>query len=129
MALRSPWNAEEDALLMQLLGTMTVVSFETWQSIKPQFPSRTLPAIRMRWTSLKLGTEAKRRKALNGEAKPLPAIRTRMQIPRDLPLPASLTALICGDPIPGRSALDIRMKNMNHRAASAGSASNGHPGI
>lgn len=105
MSSRGPWKAwsiEDDRRLFAYAQDGIPVGEEVWTTIVAQFPGRSLIACRDRLRKMIADArEAKRKRASPVKVK-------LMQRPRDFPLHATLTALICGDPIPGRSALDQR---------------------
>lgn len=102
-----PWSTEEDDLLRQLCAGDKVKG-PGWLDLPQYFAGRTVGACQQRWIVLRDGPKpAHTRKAQ--PLKPLPLREASLQQPIDLPKPASLTAFILGDPLPGRSALDRRL--------------------
>jgi len=84
---RVPWTAAEIATLRRIWGTMT--------------PGEMARCI------------GRSRAAVTGKAHDLGLFRKQDPAPKQaarvLPLPATTTALLMGDPLPGRSALDRRV--------------------
>src|SRR4029077_11004340 len=108
------WSAEEDAKLVELCSIDSPQKRKRdtfWIDAAAQLPGRTGVACQQRWLVLR-GKKEKR----HDIKKPRPQVRsfqhssTRpgMQQPVHLPEHDSITHMICGDPRPGRSALDQR---------------------
>ena len=87
---RVPWTAAEIATLRRIWGTMT--------------PNEMAQQI------------GRSRSAVTGKAHDLGLFRKQDPAPKQaarvLPLPATTTALLMGDPLPGRSALDRRVRRV-----------------
>ncbi len=110
------WPAEDDAKLMAACGGRAVVGEAGWRAIAERMSlPRTWQSCRQRAGYLHrkaTGTAPKPRKPrerkVNGR---IFRSREGMQdppAPGSIPQPASITAALFGDPLPGRSALDKR---------------------
>lgn len=86
---KKPWSEVERTLLAELHAQGIPSG-----SIAARFPERTLAAVRYKLNILSVA-----------RARP-PAPPSQSMTP--LPEPATITAWLCGDPLPGRSALDLR---------------------
>lgn len=105
------WSAEEDKRVLELC--QHVSGEQAWREVAERFPGRTHYAVRQRFLTLRNRAAGIKRERTDSER----PIRTQkrtivgaapivLQTPPDLPPPASLTAFLLGDPLPGRSALD-----------------------
>lgn len=112
------WSAEQDALLMQLGAHR--INRQGWMAIAGRIPGRSASACRIRYYSLtaaaKAGPEAARTKERRSSASIYADAKASMQsplpgLPKQVPFPIAV-ALILGDPLPGRSALD-KMQRQN----------------
>lgn len=114
-----PWSDEDSDKLMELCKARTWGDGEAWMAIAEQFPGRTVSACRHRHDEVKRNRADKVRHRDRRKYNYKNVVRTpeelavRLQPPPDLPPPASLTAYLCGDPLPGRSALDKKMQGVS----------------
>lgn len=105
------WTPEEDARLLKKLRGRTGLGQDFWIRLADQFPQRSFHAIRQRYLTLRMQEAGIKR-----ERHPRPRTTKAHQTPRTKPEPkivrpptphhVNLTAFLCGDPLPGRSALD-----------------------
>jgi len=112
------WTADEDARLIRMCHGKVIRGEEGWLIIADEFPGRSLYAVRQRHLTLRYKASGIKRQprprhqrpkhdaanALRKRTMPAPPMPSRPACP----MPASLTAWIFGDPLPGRSALDQR---------------------
>lgn len=107
-----PWTPEEDTRLWALVRAAQATGGKfDWHAIAAQMPNRNPDACKQHYFLLKRKEEGRPERKPYAERER----RTRAEIveARQAPIPetkwprhASLTAAICGDPLPGRSALD-----------------------
>lgn len=119
MADRSPWKIwtdEMDARMLELCGTG--VRPDQWPVIAESFPGRSPLSCRQHWFLLRQkakGIPMKKRGPRQSRAKdslrprPVRSDAVMQAPPARLPTHRSITALLCGDPLPGRSALDEKV--------------------
>lgn len=113
------WTAEEDARLIEICAAASVQGIAAWRAVAEEFPGRSYFAVRQHYLTLRqkaAGVTRTRRKER-------PAPERSRQMPASVPsastIPAtehlSLTAALCGDPLPGRSALDQKRCTQTNR--------------
>jgi Myb-like DNA-binding domain len=113
------WSNEDSDKLMELCKARTWGDGEAWMAIAAQFPGRTVSACRHRYDEVKRNRAGKPTNRERPKYNYKNVVRTpeeladRLRPPPDLPPPASLTAFLCGDPLPGRSALDKKMQGVS----------------
>ncbi|MGA7072112.1 SANT/Myb-like DNA-binding domain-containing protein [Bradyrhizobium sp.] len=101
-----PWSQEDSARLYQLADNRPN-NGKNWPSISKEFQGRSPASCRehyfaqLRRRSYSCPPGGPRR-----FIEPVSRDRSPRQEPINLPAPATLTAFLCGDPVPGRSALD-----------------------
>ena len=119
-----PWSKEDTAKLTQLCKAVphykTMIGAKRWDLICAHFPTRTRVAVKQHWSGLKAKAAGKPprirydRLLINPSiVRHSPQERAIRQNPVQLPPPKSITAFICGDPLPGRSALDRKLQGAN----------------
>ena len=110
------WSPQEDQIIRDAAAGHGMAGNDGWQKLALNFPDRSWVACRQRWLNLRrmdsgvpVRSRRKRDRVVNGRIdRQWENNQGPYQTPRDLPRPRSLTAFICGDPLPGRSALDRR---------------------
>jgi hypothetical protein len=120
----SSWTKESDDILYSFCKSrlqpgkngLPSVCKQDWDECGKLFPKRSVHACKSRFGELKALAEGKipYRKRNRIEREKPGEFVTRMQNPARLPLPSSITAFICGDPLPGRSALDKKLSEGRH---------------
>ncbi len=119
-----PWSKQDDAKLVKLCEHYTKhrakIPMRTWQIIAAEFPGRSVGSVRLRYGALKAAKEgrcyapSRNERAANPRyVRSVERSDTPRQAPQPLPLPTSITAFVCGDPLPGRSALDKKLQEAN----------------
>jgi hypothetical protein len=108
------WRQEDIDKLLRLRD----IEQMRWDAIGRAFPERNVFQLQSKYHYLKNGSRRTRNRNLDttcyhfDRVSHSPELRAAVDTARRLrlsaPRPASLTALICGDPPPGRSALDRR---------------------
>jgi hypothetical protein len=109
------WSEAEDTRLAAICGARPAKG-GVWDEVAQQFPGRSAVACRQRWLALRqkaqgiVKPQKQRERKANGricriaaDAEALAAIAAAPVLRH-----ASLTAAVFGDPLPGRSALDMR---------------------
>ncbi len=112
------WPAADDALLMKRWAGRAVVGEEGWKAIAEGLSlPRTWQSCRQRVQYLRRkasGIAPKKREPRERKVNGRIYQRDKMQEPLAyLPQPASITAALFGDPLPGRSALDQRQAGLS----------------
>lgn len=110
------WTQDDDDRMTALCTGRDLVGADRWEPIAEHFPGRSFLACRQRWLYLrnklagKPMTRApkKRTTAARSHKEMVAAKRENRQQPLPEIRHMSLTAALCGDPLPGRSALDQR---------------------
>src|SRR4051812_35735375 len=107
------WTPEEDARLLEKLAGRTGLGQKFWISFAAEFPGRSFYALRQRYLVLRMAAQGRTRerpqkpRVITGRERRTQreiaqaAIRARESAERLQP--ASLTAALLGDPLPGRS--------------------------
>jgi Myb-like DNA-binding protein len=108
---RSNWSTWTEADTTRLTTLVDQRSGLNWTEIAERFPGRTPKSCAAHYRAAKLRARGiKRERWSPPPVNPDRVHRTTpLQQPRELPLPATITAYVLGDPLPGRSALDKRM--------------------
>ena len=110
-----PWSDEDSEKLFELCKTRLWGDGEAWMAIAAQFPGRTVSACRHRYDEVKRmkadkpSNRERRKYNYKNVVRTPEELSVRMK-PINLPEPASITAFVFGDPLPGRSALDKKMQ-------------------
>ena len=113
----TPWSDEDSKKLVKLckaserpfVRDQLKISNADWEKIAKIFPGRSPVGCKQRYGFMKAKAEGR---VAATYYKTKDQYRTREEIkqrysPREaIPLPASITAFVFGDPLPGRSALD-----------------------
>lgn len=110
------WTAEEDARLLEKLAGRTGLGQKFWISFAEEFPERSFYALRQRYLVLRMLAQGRKREHRQRSRATTGRIRrtqretvqaaVRAREAAESVAPASLTAALLGDPLPGRSALD-----------------------
>lgn len=119
----SIWTDAHDSELRDLCTGKKIVGEKAWYPIAEHFEGRTPAACRQRWQFLRALDAGKAPRERN-LARATRWRRSQKQIRLDAqaklamqkplarpPLPSSITAFVFGDPLPGRSALDLRRQS------------------
>ena len=110
------WTPHEDTKLLDLIKGRQRLSTAEWEAVGKNFPDRSIHAIRNRYSYLRAIATGNLTPRRSGRAVNARHIRHNAEDialranPIDLPYPASITAFVFGDPLPGRSALDKKMQ-------------------
>lgn len=113
MAARSTWKPEDEARFMQIchahqtigVNGLICIRADAWREIA-RLMERTVRACQDRFWSRNAAAGKKKYYRPRIAARGICNDAIDLQRPYDLPSPKTITALIFGDPLPGRSALD-----------------------
>lgn len=119
------WSPADDEKLLRLCGRFTfigvngngVITEQDWTQIADEFEGRSTGACKTRLVDLR-NSAAGKPKPCRARAKVVHGADSDFarsyQSPISLPDPVSITAMIFGDPLPGRSALDHKLQGNTH---------------
>lgn len=106
------WTAQEDEALLARCAVRIPSGEADWRVVAQDFPTRSFVAVRQHYLKLRqdaAGIKPKKRikiPKVNARKRRRPAGQEIIIPQRPTAEHATLTALLCGDPLPGRSALD-----------------------